>query len=250
MVNLVGDSNDPNIAAVFGDNTDGGTGVSGRSVNGYGTSGHSTSGAGVVGISGSGVGTYGHSSKGTGVYGRSYGAVGVWARSHSQAALVAESVSGGGEPAMIVRHFGTGSLIKCIKGEDRMMFEVANDGTVLALAYKYISDKNAKENFTSVNTLDILDKLASISIQSWNYKDDSSIVRHIGPTAQDFHSTFDLNGYDETHISSIDLHGVALAAIQGLNEKLKAENAELHANLAKLEARLTSLESTCLNTES
>lgn len=71
-------------------------------------------------------------------------------------------------------------------------------------------------------------------------------MRHIGPTAQDFHAVFEVNGDDNIHISSVDAQGVALAAIQGLNEKnekLKAENAQLHTNLVNLEARLSALES-------
>jgi len=36
-----------------------------------------------------------------------------------------------------------------------------------------------------------------------------------------------LNGADSTHISVVDEGGVALAAIQGLNQKLEAENAAL-----------------------
>lgn len=85
-------------------------------------------------------------------------------------------------------------------------------------------------------------------IQYWNYKEDPSDERHIGPTAQDFQAAFGLNEDDEKYISSIDLQGVALAAIQGLNEKnekLKEQNAELHTKLASLEERLSALESNC-----
>jgi hypothetical protein len=66
--------------------------------------------------------------------------------------------------------------------------------------------------------------------------------------AQDFYSAFTL-GADDKHISRVDADGVALAAIQGLNEKvesgkqkaeiqiqqLKEENAELKTRLEKLE---------------
>ncbi|ASJ54431.1 hypothetical protein BP422_13215 [Brevibacillus formosus] len=117
---------------------------------------------------------------------------------------------------------------------------------VYASGVRLTSDKNAKENFSKVNTLEILDNLASMPIQYWNYKEESSSERHIGPTAQDFHAAFGLDGDDDKYISCIDLQGVALAAIQGLNEKnerLKAESAQLHANLANLEARLSALES-------
>jgi DNA-binding transcriptional MerR regulator len=67
--------------------------------------------------------------------------------------------------------------------------------------------------------------------------------------AQDFHAAFKVNGDDDTHINVGDETGVALAAIQGLNEKvesgkrkaetqmeqLAAENADLKARLEKLE---------------
>jgi hypothetical protein len=46
---------------------------------------------------------------------------------------------------------------------------------------------------------------------------------------------------DDKHISMVDADGVALAAIQGLNQKLeeaRAENAELKARLDKLEQLL------------
>jgi septal ring factor EnvC (AmiA/AmiB activator) len=73
-------------------------------------------------------------------------------------------------------------------------------------------------------------------------------VRHVGPMAQDFQAAFGLNGSDDKHISVVDESGVALAAIQGLNQKLEetraelkrrdVENAELKARLEKIEQRL------------
>ena len=60
--------------------------------------------------------------------------------------------------------------------------------------------------------------------------------------AQDFYAAFDV-GADDTHISTIDPDGVALAASQALYElvkELQAENAALEARLAELEARLGS----------
>ncbi|MBS9803129.1 tail fiber domain-containing protein [Bacillus toyonensis] len=120
---------------------------------------------------------------------------------------------------------------------------ISAGGDIFARGVKLSSDKNAKENFSSVNTQKILDKLTNMPIQTWSYKNDRSDERHIGPTAQDFYATFGLNGDNETQISTIDLQGVALAAIQGLNEKLKVENANLHEKLAYLEERLLALES-------
>jgi hypothetical protein len=61
--------------------------------------------------------------------------------------------------------------------------------------------------------------------------------------AQDFHAAFGL-GTDERHIATVDADGVALAAIQGLNQKLeatRAENAELRQELAAIKSQLTQL---------
>jgi hypothetical protein len=65
--------------------------------------------------------------------------------------------------------------------------------------------------------------------------------------AQDFHEAFPWSG-DERTLNSADLDGVALAAIQGLNQKLTeelkrrdAENAELRQRLVQLERLVVSL---------
>jgi len=114
------------------------------------------------------------------------------------------------------------------------------------------SDRNAKEHFQPINALDILDKVAGLPITRWDYKEDSSVT-HVGPMAQDFYAAFQV-GMDDKHISMVDADGVALAAIQGLNEKvetksqktqdqieeLKAENVALKARLDKLEQLISS----------
>jgi hypothetical protein len=103
------------------------------------------------------------------------------------------------------------------------------------------SDRNAKEDFTAVKPGEVLEKVSALPITTWKYKTEPEGVRHLGPVAQDFHAAFGLNGVDDTHIATVDEGGVALAAIQGLNEKvegriqkLESENAELKAELAEL----------------
>jgi hypothetical protein len=59
--------------------------------------------------------------------------------------------------------------------------------------------------------------------------------------AQDFYSAFGV-GPDDKHIAVGDEGGVALAAIQGLNEKLEAKSQRLEAENADLKARLERLE--------
>ncbi|MFZ6028863.1 MAG: hypothetical protein ACOYYS_14200, partial [Chloroflexota bacterium] len=62
--------------------------------------------------------------------------------------------------------------------------------------------------------------------------------------AQDFYAAFGV-GEDERHIATIDADGVALAAIQGLNELVDEKDAQiiaLQAQNAAFEARLAALE--------
>jgi hypothetical protein len=87
------------------------------------------------------------------------------------------------------------------------------------------SDRNAKENFSHVSAAHILEKVAQLPLSEWSYKTDSA-TRHIGPMAQDFYAAFNV-GTDEKHIAPIDEGGVALAAIQGLNQKLTEKDAEI-----------------------
>ena len=111
-------------------------------------------------------------------------------------------------------------------------------GTVSANGVQLTSDRNAKENFTALNPQLVLAQVAALPVTEWNYKSETAGQKHIGPMAQDFQAAFGLNGGDDKHISVVDENGVALAAIQGLNQELaeqKAENAKLKARLEKLE---------------
>lgn len=89
------------------------------------------------------------------------------------------------------------------------------------------SDRNAKRGFAAVSPREILDKVSAIPITEWEYKSEADGVKHIGPMAQDFHAAFDLNGSDDTHVSTVDEGGVALAAIQGLNQKVEEKDVEI-----------------------
>ncbi len=118
-------------------------------------------------------------------------------------------------------------------------------------SWSSVSDRNAKTNLKSVDSDDILARLMGIPVTTWNYKSQETAIRHIGPMAQDFFAAFGV-GEDERRITTIDADGVALAAIQALNRKVKAleannatlktKNAELEARHDTLEARLNALE--------
>jgi hypothetical protein len=99
-----------------------------------------------------------------------------------------------------------------------------------------LCDRNAKENFCMVSGREVLEKVATLPLTSWNYKSQDKSIRHIGPMAQDFYEAFGI-GESERTIGTIDADGVSLAAIQGLNEKLEAEirrNREKDAEILEL----------------
>ena len=63
----------------------------------------------------------------------------------------------------------------------------------------------------------VLDRVVAMPLATWNYKEQDDSIRHMGPMAQDFHAAFGL-GVSDKLIDTVDPDGVALAAIQGLNE--------------------------------
>ena len=149
-------------------------------------------------------------------------------------------------------YFGTGALnvnggmnefgTLTVGTSSSTALSISTDGTVItsgpmfAQSFNPVSDRNLKDNFTPVSANDILEKVASLPITKWNFKTDGQ-TRHIGPMAQDFYAAFNV-GTDDKHIATVDEDGVALAAIQGLNEKLKEKDAQIEA----LNKRLADLE--------
>jgi hypothetical protein len=107
------------------------------------------------------------------------------------------------------------------------------------------SDRNLKTNFTTLDAKDVLSKVAAMPIQQWKYKLEPDGKKHIGPMAQDFYAAFGL-GDDDKHIGTVDESGVALAAIQGLNQKLEEDlrqkDAQLIAQQHRIEAQQQQLE--------
>lgn len=113
----------------------------------------------------------------------------------------------------------------------------ASTGVFLASgggAWGTLSDRNAKDDFQPVNPLEVLEKVVALPVMTWRYKSQDAAVRHIGPVAQDFHAAFGV-GESERTITTVDADGVALAAIQGLNQKLEIRNQESEVRIQKLE---------------
>ena len=226
---------------VWGQNTGGGTGIYGTSTTGIGVRGDSSSGNGVVGISGGADAIRGScsSSSYAGVYGVNTGN-GTSATGVSGTSTSGYGVRGsGGNIGILAENPSSGKVVYLatpgLAGD--FYGDVYVHGTVTQT-----SDRNAKNNFQPVEPKDVLTKISALPITSWSYKD-SSDVRHIGPMAQDFYAAFAV-GRDDKGIATVDEGGVALAAIQGLNQKLeetRAENAELKQSLAELKKLVQAL---------
>lgn len=82
--------------------------------------------------------------------------------------------------------------------------------------------------------------VVAFPISEWNYKSQDVSIRHLGPMAQDFKTAFG-SGESDTGITTVNADGVALAAIQGLNQKVEERHAQLTAENAALKEELTAL---------
>ena len=106
------------------------------------------------------------------------------------------------------------------------------------------SDRNIKTDFAPLNAENILARVAALPMTSWRYTNESAGVRHVGPMAQDFRAAFGL-GHDDKFIEFVDEEGVALTAIQALNDKIKEQKAELDQKqneITELKQRLEKVE--------
>ena len=112
------------------------------------------------------------------------------------------------------------------------------------------SDRNLKQNLRKLEGQEVLSRVAAMPIYAWNPKGQNSHLLHYGPTAQDFYAAFGL-GDSPLRIAQQDADGVALAAIQGINEKLDQREAALRreidaksAEVADLRRQIAELRST------
>jgi hypothetical protein len=119
-------------------------------------------------------------------------------------------------------------------------------------SWSSISDRNMKENFTRLDGEDVLRRIRSVPVTTWNYKTQDRAIRHIGPMAQDLFAAFGV-GESNRLINTIDIDGVNLAGVRALDDRtmqqeervkaleksnmeLKKQNEDLLARLERLEA--------------
>jgi|CXWL01.1.fsa_nt_gi hypothetical protein len=105
------------------------------------------------------------------------------------------------------------------------------------------SGRELKENFAEVNPRQVLDRVIELPVRAWNYKNESSLVRHMGPMAEEFHQSFALGG-DDRSIGTIDADGVALAAIQGLHQIVQEKDCQMEglgSEISNLKSQISDL---------
>lgn len=134
---------------------------------------------------------------------------------------------------------GTGGFVSVTANANGILIPGGNltvNGPISCQSLNQTSDRAAKENFAAIDCQKVLEKVSGLPITRWNYKTETS-AEHVGPMAQDFYAAFSL-GSDDKHINTVDEGGIALVAIQGLNQVVKEKDAEI----AALKQRLDNLE--------
>lgn len=156
--------------------------------------------------------------------------------------VLADFVNNGGVSARFVDtngatnnwQFGsldTGSWVMNQNGQLPSRLQLFPNGNLqIAGTYLQASDRRFKEEIAAVSSEDLLEKVSSLPIRSWVYKDDKDEGVHLGPMSGRWAKTFGL-GDDPRFIAPGDMAGVALGAIQAL----EAENAELEQRIEALE---------------
>lgn len=126
-------------------------------------------------------------------------------------------------------------------------FQINSGGDIIQSGVTlHSSDRDKKKNINEVDPQQVLNKVSNLPIATWQYKNQSDEIVHMGPMAQDFRAAFGL-GINDVTISDTDVAGVALASIKALKseldqrdldmQKLQETNNQLEQRLFNLEAK-------------
>lgn len=121
---------------------------------------------------------------------------------------------------------------------------VMGDARVEGALYQ-LSSRSAKTSIEKPDPETLLALISELEVGFWRYARRGDAARHFGPTAEAFHAAFGL-GEDERHISVADMAGIALGAVQALEQRTNALQEQIlsrDATIADLTRRLERLES-------
>jgi hypothetical protein len=126
---------------------------------------------------------------------------------------------------------GSFTISKTLTGVTEMNLDASGNLTITGMLNTG-SSREIKHGFEPVDGKDVLRRVAEMPLATWIYNGDSS--RHLGPMAEDFYAAFQL-GADDKHIAPSDKAGVALAAIQGLNQVVEQKDQQIEELRAEVE---------------
>jgi hypothetical protein len=186
-----------------------GQAILGESINTTGIHGHSTHSAGVHGSCTNSNGVYASSSNSAGVSGTSSSGIGAsfqggggialelrgadspWGDGTDDCVIHTDLADAGGDMILVALdnlhiHLdddaNSTSEFAIHNGTNGRIWSVSESGSVNALgAINGSSDLNRKENITSIESGNILKKVADLTISQWQFKGEK--IRHLGPMA-------------------------------------------------------------------
>src|SRR4051812_8949072 len=112
---------------------------------------------------------------------------------------------------------------------------VGCDLTVAVPSWTCASSRTLKENYLVVDGEDVLSRIRTLPITTWNMIGGERSVRHLGPVAEDFYHAFGL-GLGETTIGLGDIDGVNLAAAKALEVRTAELRQQLNQRTAEVAA--------------
>jgi trimeric autotransporter adhesin len=112
---------------------------------------------------------------------------------------------------------------------------VGCDLTVAVPSWTCASSRTLKENFEPVDGEDVLLRIRTIPITTWNMIGGDREVRQLGPVAEDFYAAFPL-GLGETTIGLGNIDGVNLAAAKALEARTVRLQEQLDDRTARVQA--------------
>lgn len=85
-----------------------------------------------------------------------------------------------------------------------------------------------------VDPRDVLSRLESLDVSAWEDADDDRGMVYLGPAAEDVYEVFEV-GPDPERIPTNDASGVALAAVQGLQERVERQRTVVERQAERIE---------------
>jgi hypothetical protein len=95
------------------------------------------------------------------------------------------------------------------------------------------ADPAGTESRAPVDGDQMLERITELPVESFEYADDESDARHVGPSGADFRAAFGLGASDAT-VAPGDIGGVTLAAIQALARNAAATDARVDGVTGRL----------------